>query len=103
MQRHFASEHGCQRLFGQVVECRSKAAGRDDDIRAVACGLNDMAQARRVVAYNRLVKYVDAQLAQTLRDNLRIRVDNVAQQDFRADGNEFCVHGSGSFFLAYGK
>ena len=69
-----------------------EAAGGEDDIRAVARGFDHVAQARRVVAHDRLVKYVDAQFAQALRDDLRIRVDNVAQQDFRADGDEFCVH-----------
>ena len=92
MQRHLLAEYGRERLLGQVVQRGAEAAGGDDDIRAVARGLDDVAQARRVVADYGLVKYVDAELGQALRDDLRIRVDNVAQQDLGADGNQFCVH-----------
>ena len=92
VQRQLFAEYGRQRLLGQVVQRGAEAAGGDDDVRAVAGGLDDVAQARRVVADHGLVKYVDAELGQALRDDLRIRVDNVAQQDLGADGDQFCVH-----------
>ena len=92
MQRHFLAEHRCQCFLGQIVQRRPEAARGDDDIRAVARGLHHMAQARRIIADNRLIKNIDAQLAQPLRDELRIRIDNVTQQNFRADGDQFCVH-----------
>ena len=56
-----------------------------------------MAQASRIVSDHGLVKYVDAKLAQSLRDELRIRVDNVAEQDLGSDGDQFCIHNCFSF------
>ena len=97
MQRHFLAENRRKGLLGQIVERRPEAAGGDDDVRTVARGLDDMAQTGRVVADNRLVKYVDAQLGKTLRDQLRIRVHDVAEQDLRSDCNKFCVQCNFSF------
>ena len=92
MQRHFLAENGRERLLGQIVQRGAEAAGRDDDVRALLGFAHDTLQTSRVVADDGLVIYVDAQLGQTLRDELRIGVDDVAQQDLRADGDEFCVH-----------
>ena len=97
MQRHFFAENRRKGLLGQIVERRPEAAGGDDDVRTVARGLDDMAQTGRVVADDRLIKYVDAQLGKALRDQLRIRVYDVAEQDLRSDCNKFCVHCNFSF------
>ena len=66
MQRELFAEYRGQRFLGQVVERGAEAACGDDDVRAVARGLDHMAQAGRVVAHHGLIEYVDAQLAQTL-------------------------------------
>ena len=97
MQRHFLAENRRKGLLGQIVEGRPEAAGGDDDVRAVACGFDYVAQTGRVVTDDRLVKYVDAQFGKTLRDKLRIGVYDVAEQDLRSDCDKFCVHCNFSF------
>ena len=92
MQHHLFAENGCQRLLGQIIKGWAKAAGGDDDVSTVLCLADYALETRRIVTDNGLVEYIDAQLGQTLRDELCIGVYDVAQQDLCADCDKFCVH-----------
>lgn len=91
MQYHLFAENGRQRLLGQIVKGWAKAAGGDDDVSTVLCLADYALEAGRIVTDNGLVEYIDAQLGQTLRDQLCIGVHDVAQQDLCADCDKFCV------------
>ena len=91
MQLHLLAENGRECFLGQVVEGWAEAAGGDDDVGAVLCLADNALKAGRIVTDNGLVKYVDAELGKTLRDELCIGVHDVAQQDLRADCDKFCV------------
>ena len=92
MQHHLFAENGRQRLLGQIIKGWAKAAGGDDDVSTVLCLADYALETRRIVTDNGLVEYIDAQLGQTLRDELCIGVYDVAQQDLCADCDKFCVH-----------
>ena len=91
MQYHLLAENGRQRFLGQIVKGWAKAAGGDDDVSTVLCLADYALETRRIVTDNGLVEYIDAQLGQTLRDELCIGVYDVAQQDLCADCDKFCV------------
>ena len=78
-----------QSHLGQVVAGRTQTAGGDDDIRTGPGNVHRLADPLRVVPHHGVVKDVDAQLGQALGDHLGVGVCNVAQQQFRADGDEF--------------
>ena len=92
MQLHLLAENGRERFLGQIVEGWAKAAGGDDNVSTILCFAHYALQTCRIVTDNGLVEYVDAQLGQTLRDQLCIGVYDVAEQDLRADCDKFCVH-----------
>ena len=77
-----------QDVFGQVVTGGAQAAGGDDDVSTVLCLADYALETSRIVTDNGLVEYIDAQLGQTLRDQLCIGVHDVAQQDLCADGDD---------------
>ena len=72
MQYHLFAENGRQRLLGQIVKGWAKAAGGDDDVSTVLCLADYALETRRIVTDNGLVEYIDAQLGQTLRNQLSI-------------------------------
>ena len=49
-------------------------------------------KALRIVAHHGMVVDRDAQGAEFLRNHLRVRVGDIAQQQFRSDSNQFRRH-----------
>ncbi len=89
---HFFPEYPCKGFFGQVIQRGPQSSGRNNDISTV-CSLPDHAfQTLRIIPDYGLVKNINAKLAQSLGDHLCIRIDDISQQDFRADSNQFCIH-----------
>ena len=91
-----------QDLLGQIVHRGAKAAGRDDHVGARLRDLHAGAQALGVVADDRVILDVDADLREHLGDVPRVGVRDMAEQDLRTDGDDlgddFLIHiRSGSF------
>ena len=75
-------------LLGEIVVGRPQAAGGEDDIRPFPGNLQRLTQPLRVVAHHSVPEHVDAYAAESLRDLLRVGVDNVAEKQLRAYGND---------------
>ena len=91
MQYHLFVEKWSPSVSWSITSRLVKAAGGDDDVNTVLCLADYALETRRIVTDNSLVEYIDAQLGQTLRDELCIGVYDVAQQDLCADCDKFCV------------
>ena len=80
------------RLARDVVLRRSQPAGAEHDLRAPPRLRDQIDQPLAVVADLVHVEQVDAHRRQALRDVLGVRVENLAHEDFGADGDDFCSH-----------
>ena len=83
---------GRDRLARQVVLRRAEAAGADDEVAALARPPDRLRQPVEVVADDVLVVDVDAERRQPRRDVRRVRIDDLAEQDLGADGEDFSFH-----------
>ena len=92
LDAHLLAEHGGDGLACEVVLRRAQAAGREDDVAALPGALQRLARSREVVADLRHPEEVDAQRRQAGGDILRVRVDDLAQQYLRADGDYLRFH-----------
>ena len=95
MKDVFTPEHGADGLLGEVVVGRTEAARGNDDICAAARELQCLGETCGVVADNGVIEHVDAERGELLREHLRVRVGDVAKENFGADGNEFSSVGHG--------
>ncbi len=74
-------------LLSEIIVGRAQAPGGDDDVRPAAGGIQGLLQPLRVVTHHGVPKDVDAQCRQALGEHLGVGVGNVAQQQFRAYGD----------------
>ena len=95
MKDVFTPEHGADGLLGEVVVGRTEAARGNDDICAAARELQCLGETCGVVADNGVIEHVDAERGELLREHLRVRVGDVAEEDLGADGDEFSGVGHG--------
>ena len=86
-------------LAGEVVLCGADAARCNHGIGALHGAGEHLAHAAGVVAHHCLVQQVDPQRGQLLCHPSRVGVDDLAQQQFRAYGDDFCVHFSPRFVV----
>ena len=75
-------------LLGQVVIGGPQAAGGDDDVRPLPGDVQSVFQALGVVAHHRVPEDVDADGGQGLGDVPGIGVDDVAEEQLRAHGDD---------------
>ena len=76
-------------LLGHVIVSGTQTAGGDDDIGPLAGDLQCILQTLGVVTHHGVPEYVHTHSGQGLREIPRIGVDDVAQQQFGADGDDF--------------
>ena len=79
---------GADGLLRQVVVGGAQAAGGDDDIRPPAGDVQGLTQPLRVIPHHRVPKDVDAYGGQGLGDVPGIGVDDVAEEQLRAHGDD---------------
>ena len=82
---------GADRLACEIILRGAEAAGTDDDVRALQRFPDRFGQSIDVVADHRLEVEIDAQRRQPRRDVLRVRIDDLAEEDLGADGEDFCL------------
>ena len=73
-------------FLGDVVRCGAETAGQKHNIAAGQCLLYRFAQTRGIVAHGRAPQNGDPHGRQFRRQKRRVGVDDLAQQQFRADG-----------------
>jgi hypothetical protein len=81
---------------GQVVQGRPDSAGGNDKIRPAQSGSQGALDPFQVVSHRALEMQVQAHGGQLLGDVGRVGVHDLAQQQLRSHGNDFCFH----FFLS---
>ena len=77
-----------------IIHRGAEAARRDDHIRSVQRDPQRFFHPLLIIADNRLVIQVQADLAQAARDVRGVGIDHLTQQQFTARGNDFGVHAS---------
>ena len=78
-------------LAGEVVLGGTDAARGDDGVGALHGAAKDFAHAAGVVADDGLVEEVDAEGGQLLGHPSRVGINDLAEKDFGAYGDDFCV------------
>ena len=86
------AEHGRHRLAGHVVLGRSEAARRERQVGALPGAREHLLQPAGVVADLRDIEQIDAVLRQLRGDERRVGVDDLAEQDLRADRDDLRAH-----------
>ena len=92
VDEHLLAEHLRDRLAGEVVLGGAEAAGHDDDVGALERALDGVGEAVEVIADGGLVVEVEADGGQAGGDPLGVGVDDFAEEDLGADGDEFGAH-----------
>ena len=88
----FHAEQPGQRMFGDVVLGRAETAGADDDVgvrQRLRDGFGDRFGS---VGYRSDPVDFDSGRVQLFADPCRVGVDDLSDQNFVADGNDFCLH-----------
>ena len=85
-------EHPGGRALGDVVDRRAEAAAGDDHVRPRQGQAVGVLEAAGVVAHDGLVMVGDAQGGQPPGDELRIRVEHLAHQEFGAHAEDLSDH-----------
>ena len=75
----------CRHAFGDIIDRRAEATGGNDDIRAAERKAVGVLQALRIIAHDGLVLLRDTQRGQAAREELRVGVEDLPHQEFRAD------------------
>ena len=95
MKDVFAPEHGADGLLGEIIVGRAEATRGNEDVHAAARKLQCLGETCGIVADDGVIEHVDAERGELLREHLRVRVGDVAEENFGADGNEFSGMGHG--------
>ena len=72
----------CRHALGDIIDRR---AGGNDDIRTAERKAVGVLQSLRIIAHDGLVLLRDAQRGQAAREELRVGVEDLPHQEFRAD------------------
>ena len=75
----------CRHALGDIIDRRAETAGGNDDIRAAERKAVGVLQALRIITHDGLVLLRDAQRGQAAREELRVGVEDLPHQEFRAD------------------
>ena len=89
----FAAEHSGQGLFGDVVLGGSEPPGDDDDVGISQGAFHAPDDLCAVVADRNLFVYDDAGGVEVLGDGYGVRIHDLADEDFIADGDDCRFHG----------
>ncbi len=92
VDEHLFAEGGGDRFAGEVVVGRAEAAGHDDEVGAVEGALEGVDDAVEVVAHDGLEVEVDAEGGQARGEPGGVGVDDLAEQDFGAYGDDLGLH-----------
>ena len=88
-------------LLGQVVIGGTQASGGEDDVRPLPGNFQSLSQPGGIVPHHGVPEHVDAHAAQGLGQLLGVGVDNVAEEQLRAHGDDLSgMRHSCSFFQA---
>ncbi|MPM55553.1 hypothetical protein SDC9_102350 [bioreactor metagenome] len=79
-------------LLGQVIICRPQPTGGDDDVGAFLRNFKTVFQTVGIITHDGLVVYVDPDRGQFLRDELRIGIDDISEQQFGSYSDDFSIH-----------
>ena len=86
-------QYPADRLLGEIVIGGAKATGEDQQVRPLLGDGYRFLQPLGVVAHHGVVQHIHAHGGQRLRQLLRIRVGDVAQQQLGTHGDDLCVIG----------
>ena len=89
-----AAEHSGQGLFGDVVLGGAEPPGDDDDVGISQGAFHAPDDLCAVVADRNLFVYDDAGGVEVLGDGYGVRIHDLADEDFIADGDDRCFHGN---------
>ena len=81
-----------EHFLSQVVFGGTKPARHDHGVGARVSNVKRRFYSRGIVAHDRLIMAIQTQMRQTLGKILRVRVDYVAHQNFRAHADNFHYH-----------
>ena len=98
VEAKFVTERVSDGLLCQIVLRRAEPAGKDEQIAAAAREVDNTLQPLGVVAHDALEMHVDAQLRELAAQELRVGVQNVAEQKLGSHGNDFSFHGKSPSF-----
>ena len=90
----FAAEHSGQGLFGDVVLGGAEPPGDDDDVGIPQGAFHAPDDLCAVVADRNFLVYDDAGGVEVLGDGYGVRIHDLADEDFIADGDDRCFHGN---------
>ena len=79
-------------LFGQVVLRGAEPAGKHQQVAAAACLAHHAFQPGGIVAHHCLKVHGNAQRRKFTAQKLRVRIQDIAQQQLGADGNDLSFH-----------
>ncbi len=79
-------------LFCKIIARGAEAARENHEFNARECALNGFFQAPGVIAHGRLQITIHAEVRKPLGKILRVRVEDVPQQQFRSDKDQFAGH-----------
>ena len=85
IEDQLVAEAGGDGLFGQVVRRGAEAAGEDQQVAAALGLVDEVGQTAMVVADGALPLDGDAQIGQLPAEVLRVGVEDLPHQEFRAD------------------
>ena len=91
---HVAAEQFGERLFGDVVLRGAQAARDDRHLRHAERPLHGAGDLRAVVADRDFFADDDARGVEVLGDGYGVRIHDLADEDFIADGDDRCFHGN---------
>ena len=97
MQFHLDTHHRRDCFAGDVVVGGTAAAAQHNGIGSGERQPDGLDHSTEVVAHLDLVGGLDTGQSELLADEGRVGIDDLAEQQFRADGDDFTPHGSPSF------
>jgi hypothetical protein len=79
-------------LAGEIVFCGADAAGRDDDLGSMDGSVDGFFHPLEVVANGGGMDQLDPVFRKRFGNGGGIRVNNLAQEEFRSNSNDFSMH-----------
>ena len=83
-----------ERMFGDVVPGRAESPGDQHDAYPCERFVHGPRDLVRIVLYRGDLRYFDSVFAERAAQPCRIGVDDLSDQQFVADGDNFCLHSS---------